>query len=186
MKIFWRTVGVLGLAAGLTACSSSSTPVAPALTGATGDAAAPPASRGVPAKPGPLTIVGIVLQEDGEFDVLQAAVVRAGLVDPLNGRGQYTVFAPTDAAFVTTLAAADEAAAIAAVNAMPLEDLRNILLFHVTNGRRTSTSVLAAPSYSMLNGSTLTREQLGAAGIITADVMAANGVVHVIGRVLLP
>ena len=74
----------------------------------------------------------IVLQDDGEFDVLQAAVVRAGLVDVLNGNAQYTVFAPTDLAFVTTLAAADEAAAIAAVNAMSPEALKNILLYHVT------------------------------------------------------
>ena len=44
------------------------------------------------------------------FDVLQAAVVRAGLVDALNGRNQLTVFAPTDAAFVSTLGAANEAA----------------------------------------------------------------------------
>ena len=130
--------------------------------------------------------MGLVLQEDGEFDVLQAAVVRAGLVDALNGRAQYTVFAPTDLAFITTLGAADEAGAIAAVNGLPVDDLRNILLFHVTNGRRTSTSVLAAPSYAMLNGSRLTRDQLQAAGILTPDVMASNGVVHVIGRVLLP
>jgi uncharacterized surface protein with fasciclin (FAS1) repeats len=186
MKGFWKVFGVVVLVAGVTACSSSSSPVSPASPAVASDVSAAAAGRGVPAKPGALTIVGIVLQEDGEFDVLQAAVVRAGLVDALNGRPQYTVFAPTDLAFITTLGAADEAAAIAAVNSLPLDDLRNILLFHVTNGRRTSTSVLAAPSYSMLNGSTLTRDQLQAAGIITPDVMASNGVIHVIGRVLLP
>jgi uncharacterized surface protein with fasciclin (FAS1) repeats len=176
----------MALATTVTACSSATeSPTSPAAAG--GEASASPnAGRGVSAKPGPLTIVGIVLQEDGEFDVLQAAVVRAGLVDALNGRTQYTVFAPTDQAFVTTLGVADEAAAIAAVNGLPLDDLRNILLFHVTNGRRTSTSVLAAPSYSMLNGSMLTRDQLTAAGIVTPDVSASNGIVHVIGRVLLP
>lgn len=186
MKAFWKTLGVVVLGAGVTACSSSSSPVSPASPAVAGDVSVAPAGRGVSAKPGALTIVGIVLQDDGEFDVLQAAVVRAGLVDALNGRTQYTVFAPTDLAFITTLGVADEAAAIAAVNGLPLDDLRNILLFHVTNGRRTSTSVLAAPSYSMLNGSALTRDQLQAAGIITPDVMASNGVVHVIGRVLLP
>lgn len=185
MKRFWKALGAVALAASVTACSSSSSPGSPA-SPALADAGAATPARGVSAKPGPLTIVGIVLQDDGEFDVLQAAVIRAGLVDALNGRTQYTVFAPTDQAFITTLGVADETAAIAAVNGLPIADLRNILLFHVTNGRRTSTSVLAAPSYSMLNGASLTRDQLQAAGILTPDVMASNGVVHVIGRVLLP
>ena len=58
------------------------------------------------AKPGPTTIVGIVTAPDGEFDVLQAAVVEAGLVGALNSTdNQYTVFAPTDAAFVSTFRA---------------------------------------------------------------------------------
>jgi len=138
------------------------------------------------AKPGSLTIVGLVLQADGEFDVLQAAVVRAGLVEALNGTKQYTVFAPTDAAFVATLGAADEAGAIAAVNGLPLEALKNILLYHVTNGRRNSASVLGAPSYQMLNGQTLTRATLSAAGIAATDVSASNGIVHVINAVLIP
>jgi uncharacterized surface protein with fasciclin (FAS1) repeats len=138
------------------------------------------------AKRGAMTIAGIVIQPDGEFDVLQAAVVRAGLVDALNGTKQYTVFAPTDAAFVTTLGVADEAAAIAAVNTLELDTLENILLFHLTHGRRNSTSVMAAPAYVMLNGEKLTREQLSAAGIATADISASNGIVHVINHVLLP
>jgi uncharacterized surface protein with fasciclin (FAS1) repeats len=138
------------------------------------------------AKPGSLTIVDIVLQDDQEFDVLQAAVVRAGLVEALNGPSQKTVFAPTDAAFVNSLDVADEAAAIATVNSLPVETLTDILLFHVTDGRRTSRSVLAARSYQMLNGDKLTRTQLSAAGLATTDVSASNGIVHVINAVLLP
>jgi uncharacterized surface protein with fasciclin (FAS1) repeats len=138
------------------------------------------------AKPGGKTIVGIVLEDDGEFDVLQAAVVRAGLVEALDGDAQRTVFAPTDAAFVKTLGVANEAAAIDAVNGLPLADLTNILLYHVTEGRRNSRSVLAAPSYRMLNGDTLTRAHLTAAGIETPDVSASNGIIHVISAVLLP
>jgi uncharacterized surface protein with fasciclin (FAS1) repeats len=138
------------------------------------------------AKPGSSTIVQIVLQPDGEFDVLQAAVVRAGLVDALNGKGQYTVFAPTDAAFVATLGVATEEEAIAAVNSLPLDALTNILLYHVTEGRRTSRSVLAAPEYEMLNGEYLTRAELLDAGIKATDLSASNGVIHVINHVLLP
>jgi uncharacterized surface protein with fasciclin (FAS1) repeats len=180
------------LAFGVTACSESPSPVAPTPAGvASGQSVVPSqqdavAGQAAGAKPGTMTIVGIVLQEDGEFDVLQAAVVRAGLVEVLNGSRQFTVFAPTDAAFVATLAVADEAAALAVVNGLDVDVLKNILLYHVIEGRRTSTSVLAAPSLRMLNGATLTRTKLTTAGIATADIAASNGVVHVINRVLMP
>ena len=172
-----KALALVALAAGVTACSDS-TPTEPT-----------PMSQGsgqADLRPGTQTIVGIVTQPDGEFDVLQAAVVRAGLAATLDGRGQYTVFAPTDAAFVSTLGVADEAAAIAAVEGLPLDALRDILLYHVTNGRRNSTSVLAAPSYEMLNGRSLPRTQLQAAGIAQTDISASNGIVHVINAVLLP
>lgn len=150
-------------------------------------AAPHPAEAANPAaKPGTSTITEIVLVNDGEFDVLQAALVRAGLAEALNGRNQYTVFAPTDAAFVATLGVADEAEAIATVSVIPVDALTNILLYHVTEGRRTSKSVLAAPEYDMLNGLTLTRDKLEAAGIAGTDISASNGIIHVIGRVLLP
>jgi uncharacterized surface protein with fasciclin (FAS1) repeats len=190
-----KILAVFSLAAlsfSMTACSSSTSPVSPtsaaSIPAATNDAdptSVKPDSAAA-AKPGDLTIVGIVTQDDGEFDVLQAAVIRAGLVDALNGQPQRTVFAPTDLAFVTTLAVANEAAAIAALNSMPIETLTDILLFHVTNGRRTSRSVLAAPSYQMLNGATLARTQLEAAGLAATDISASNGIVHVINAVLLP
>ena len=138
------------------------------------------------AKPGTSTIVSIVLANDGEFDVLQAAVVRAGLVDVLNGSRQYTVFAPTDAAFIKTLGVENEAQAIEAVNSLPLEALTNILLYHVRAGRHTSTSVLAAPGYRMLNGERLTRDELASAGVAQTDISASNGVIHVINSVLIP
>jgi uncharacterized surface protein with fasciclin (FAS1) repeats len=138
------------------------------------------------AKPGNATIVDIVLADDGEFDVLQAAVIETGLVDALSGNRQYTVFAPTDAAFVTTLKAVDEAAAITAVQNMDKTTLTNILLYHVMSGRHTSTSVLARSSYPMLNGDRLSKSQLLTAGIFATDKSASNGVVHIINRVLIP
>jgi uncharacterized surface protein with fasciclin (FAS1) repeats len=107
-------------------------------------------------------------------------------VDALNGKGQFTVFSPTDAAFIATLGVADEAAAIATVNDLPLDALTNILLYHVTEGRRTSKSVLAAPQYEMLNGQYLTRDELAAAGIAATDISASNGIIHVINSVLIP
>ena len=159
---------------------------------------ATPAFAAAGAKPGPTTIVGIVTA-DGEFDVLQAAVVEAGLVAALNSTdNQYTVFAPTDAAFVSTFRAVlannslTEADVIAFISAGGVDTalgdgaLSDILLYHVTNGRRTSTSVVAAPGYQMLNGERLTRSDLLAAGINAVDISASNGVIHVINSVLLP
>ena len=185
-------IGIAGLAFSVAACRSTTSPVSPTSVASVPafdareatTSARPNAAAG--AKPGNLTIVGLVLQDADEFDVLQAAVIRANLVEALNGTKQYTVFAPTDLAFVTTLSVADEAAAIAAVNSMPDETLTDILLFHVTHGRRISRSVLAAPSYEMLNGDKLTRTQLAAAGLGATDISASNGIVHVINAVLLP
>lgn len=138
------------------------------------------------AKPGNQTIVEIVLNDDGNFDVLQAAVIRAGLVETLNGSGQFTVFAPTDEAFVSFLGAADEESAIAAIETIDAGALTDILLYHVTNGRRNSRSVLAAPGYVMLNDDKLTRAELADAGIAETDISASNGIIHVIDSVLSP
>ena len=139
------------------------------------------------AKPGSSTIVDIVLVDDGEFDILQAAVTRAGLVEALDGRRQFTVFAPTDQAFIEFLGAPNEATAITAIESLPdadLADLTDILLYHVTSGRRTSTSVIAAGSFRMLNGDRLTLDEILEAGIAPLDISASNGVIHVIGKVL--
>ena len=172
-------IAIAALSLGLTACDSDN-PVSPTPESSLSGSGTGSGSSAT------LTITGIVLQEDGEFDVLQAAVVRAGLADALNGTGPFTVFAPNDRAFITSLGAADEAAAIAAVNGLPLETLRDILLFHVTEGRQNSTAVLAASSYTMLNGATLSLSQLTAAGIAATDIAATNGIVHVINAVLFP
>jgi uncharacterized surface protein with fasciclin (FAS1) repeats len=193
MKKIFTAITISVLSFSVTACGSASSPVSPTTADSVPAAGAgiAPATSAKPefaagAAPGSLTIVDIVLQEDGEFDVLQAAVIRAGLVDPLNGTKQYTVFAPTDQAFVTTLGVANEAAAIAAVNGLPIDTLTDILLYHVLPGRRTSRSVLAAPSYQMVNGDALTRQQLATAGLATTDISASNGIVHVINAVLRP
>ena len=162
-------------------------------------AIAAPALAASPAKPGTSTIVDIVLADDGEFDVLQAAVIEAGLAGALSSTDdQYTVFAPTDWAFVQTFrslladATLTEGDVIDFVEAGGVDTafgdgaLADILLFHVTNGRRTSNSVVRAPQYRMLNGDRLTRAQLLDAGIAAVDISASNGVIHVIDWVLLP
>ena len=160
---------------------------------------AAPAVAATGAKPGDATIVDIVLANDGEFDVLQAAVIEAGLAGALSSTDdQYSVFAPTDWAFVSTFrvvlgdGSLTEADVIAFISGGGVDTafgagaLADILLYHVTNGRRISRSVLAAPRYRMLNGDTLTRGELLDAGISAVDISASNGVIHVIDWVLLP
>lgn len=149
------------------------------------------------AKPGDNTIVDIVLADDGEFDVLQAAVIEAGVVGLLDGSRQLTVFAPTDAAFVDTFegilgSSLSEADVIEFVSDGGVDAafgdgaLAGILAYHVIPGRRTSKSVLAAPSYNTLNGS-LSEGELVAAGVVPADISASNGVIHILTTaVLLP
>jgi uncharacterized surface protein with fasciclin (FAS1) repeats len=142
------------------------------------------------AQPGSSTIVEIVVSNPGgNFDVLLAAVLAANpaVLSALGDSEQYTVFAPTDQAFINTLGVANEAEAIAAVQGLPQGALTDILLYHVIDGRRTGTSVLAAPRYDTLLGETLTRGELGAAGVQAANISASNGVVHVLTQgVLLP
>jgi uncharacterized surface protein with fasciclin (FAS1) repeats len=161
--------------------------------------AAAPVLAAPGAKPGDATIVQVVLADDGEFDVLQAAVVEAGLAGTLSSPDvQLTVFAPTDDAFVATFRAVlgddslTEGDVVSFIDAGGVDTalgagtLADILLFHVTNGRRTSNSVVHAPGYRMLNGERLTRSQLLDAGIAAVDISASNGVIHVINAVLLP
>lgn len=138
------------------------------------------------AKPGDQTIVQIAVGSS-DFDVLVAAVVQADLVSMLSGKGAYTVFAPTDAAFEATFGASEDDI-IGLINAGALDaQLGDILGYHVTNGRRTSNSVLAAKSYQMLNGDKLAKSELVAAGVVPADISASNGVIHVLTEgVLLP
>ena len=72
------------------------------------------------------------------------------------------------------------------MNDLDVGTLTDILLYHVTSGRFNSTIVPAGPSFRMLNGDTLTRSDLEAAGIAATDISASNGIVHVINAVLLP
>jgi uncharacterized surface protein with fasciclin (FAS1) repeats len=149
-------------------------------------AAGPVAAR----QPGP-TIVGTAIavnQATGEFDELIAAVTRAGLVGALDGNRQFTVFAPTDAAFKQLYAALG----VSGVNDIPVGTLRSVLLHHVAPGERFSDAVLASSRIRTLNGDFLKPSLAGGsafidgARIVLADVDASNGVIHVIDHVLVP
>ena len=122
----------------------------------------------------------------GQFKTLVSLVKRAGLAGTLAKGGPYTVFAPTDAAFrkvpKRTLSALLKNRA----------KLRAVLLYHVVKGRVTSGQVVKLRSARTLNGSAVsirTRGSnvfVGGAKVTKPDVLASNGVIHVINRVLVP
>jgi len=149
-------------------------------------AAGPVAAR----QPG-ATIVGTAIavnEATGEFDELIAAVSRAGLVGTLDGNRQFTVFAPTDAAFAELYAALG----VSGVNDIPVGTLRKVLLHHIVPGERFSADVLGATRIRTLNRDFLTPSVAGGAAfidgarILIPDVDASNGVIHVIDHVLVP
>ena len=158
--------------------------------------AAPVSAKGEKAPAGP-TITEIT--EMPGFSTLNFALTATGLDEVLDGKGQYTVFAPTDAAFAALEAANPGTIAFLVANPDVLTD---VLLYHVTDGRRWSNSVINAnnsKAIEMLNGgyvwanpnlSLTDSDSLGLgspdAGIAAANINASNGVVHVINQVLIP
>jgi len=136
--------------------------------------------------PNIVQVAQAVNAETGEFSVLIAAVVRAGLVDELSTGGPYTVFAPTDAAFGALGLDA------AGVTGMPVAELTAILLYHVVPGRLAATDVLGRTSLTMAAGGTTAISMRNGAAyindsrIVATDVDASNGIIHVIDAVLLP
>jgi uncharacterized surface protein with fasciclin (FAS1) repeats len=124
----------------------------------------------------------------GEFHELIGAVVRAGLVEELHGHRQFTVFAPTDAAFHDLYTALG----VDSVDDIPVPTLRAVLLHHVAPGERSSSDVVSSTRIRTLGRDFLFLELRGGvayvdgARILLADVDASNGVIHVIDRVLVP
>lgn len=122
----------------------------------------------------------------GSFKTLATALTAAGLVETLKGPGPFTVFAPTDAAFAKlpkgTLEAllADKAA------------LTKVLTYHVVNGNVLAADVVKLTKATTLQGSTVKIKsnkqgvRVNDANVIQADVLATNGVIHVIDTVLIP
>lgn len=121
----------------------------------------------------------------GDFTTLVAAVEAAGLVDTLKGEGPFTVFAPTDAAF----AALPEGTVEALLADIPT--LTSILTYHVVPGAVMSTDLSDGMMAETVNGQSVTiglgdAVTVDGATVTTADIVATNGVIHVIDAVILP
>lgn len=123
-----------------------------------------------------------------DFNTLVAAVQAAGLVDALKGEGPLTVFAPTDAAF----AALPEGTVENLLKPENVEQLKGILLYHVVSGKIMAGDIGSGASPATLQGATI--EVVGSdagvtvngANVVSADIVASNGVIHVIDAVILP
>ena len=122
----------------------------------------------------------------GSFKTLVAAVEAAGLVDALKGAGPLTVFAPTDEAF-----AALPAGTVEGLLKDP-EALKAILLYHVVEGKVLAADAAKLTEAKTLNGTSIKisaadgKVMINDAEVVSADVMASNGVIHVINKVILP
>lgn len=123
---------------------------------------------------------------DSRFTTLVAALGAANLVDTLNSAGPFTVFAPTNAAFDKL-----PAGTVEALLADPAQ-LSTILLYHVANGRFTASDVVTVNSINTITGPvsvTVSGGNVflnGNVRVIITDILATNGVIHVIDTVLIP
>lgn len=134
------------------------------------------------------TITQVVVSNNS-FSLLETAVVHVGLADVLSGNGPFTVFAPNNEAFAA--AGLDTEAKIKAV---PVETLKKILLYHVLGQRVPSSGIANASNTPVKTAAELdvfiTKNASGVfvngASVIQADVMASNGVIHVINTILMP
>ncbi|MEG4446167.1 fasciclin domain-containing protein [Microcoleus sp. AT9_B5] len=121
----------------------------------------------------------------GSFNTLVAAVQAAGLVDTLKGAGPFTVFAPTDEAF----AKLPEGTVEALLKDIP--KLTKILTYHVVSGKVLAADVVKLKSAKTVEGSEVKIDasngvKINDSTVTTADVVADNGVIHIIDSVLLP
>ncbi|MBZ0235953.1 MAG: fasciclin domain-containing protein [Deltaproteobacteria bacterium] len=126
-----------------------------------------------------------VASEAGSFKTLLTAVDAAGLTATLAGPGPFTVFAPTDEAFAK-VPAKDLEALLA-----DKEALTKVLTYHVVQGAVTAKDVAGIPAAKTLQGGELAIDtssgvKVGGATVVKADIMASNGVIHVIDTVLMP
>ena len=123
----------------------------------------------------------------GSFTTLVAAVEAAGLVETLKGEGPFTVFAPTDEAF----AALPEGTVENLLMPENKDQLVAVLTYHVVPGKVMSGDLTNGMEAATVQGANVTIMTEGGvkvndANVVTADIEASNGVIHVIDAVILP
>jgi uncharacterized surface protein with fasciclin (FAS1) repeats len=163
-------------------------PLVIAACGSSSDEATPAAS------PTPSMVLKDIVDtavEAGDFTTLVSAVTAADLVETLKGEGPYTVFAPTDAAFAALLTELGiSKAELLADTAL----LTAVLTYHVLPARAFKADIVPGVQPATVQGGTfsisaalaITDGRMRMAGIAATDVLASNGVIHVIDKVILP
>jgi len=141
---------------------------------------------GVPAFSADQDIVEIAVGNE-DFSILVAALQKAELVGALQGEGPFTVFAPTNAAFEKLLASLG----ITAEDLLNHPQLKEVLLYHVVSGKVLSTDLSNGMTAPTLSGENIKVDlssgvKINSSSVTTADVMATNGVIHIIDSVLVP
>ena len=121
----------------------------------------------------------------GQFNTLATALKAAGLVETLKGQGPFTVFAPTDEAFAK-IPKADLEALLA-----DKAKLTKVLTYHVVPGKVTAAEVVKLREAKTVEGQSVRIDassgvKVDDANVIKTDIMASNGVIHVIDSVILP
>jgi uncharacterized surface protein with fasciclin (FAS1) repeats len=122
----------------------------------------------------------------GTFNTLAAALKAADLIGTLKGAGPFTVFAPTDEAFAKL-----PKGTLDALLKDPAK-LKGILLYHVVSGKVMASDVAKMKSAGSVQGSAIPITVTGSkvmvdnANVVKTDIMASNGVIHVIDTVILP
>lgn len=124
----------------------------------------------------------------GQFSTLAAALEAADLVDTLKGDGPFTVFAPTDEAFRKL----PEGSLDSLLLPENRDQLVSILTYHVVAGKVMAADIVQLESATTVNGSDVDISvdgetvRIDQANVISADIAASNGVIHVIDAVILP
>ena len=126
-----------------------------------------------------------VAQQAGAFTTLLTAARAAGLVDTLKGPGPFTVFAPTDEAFAQLPTGTVDALL------KDLPRLKSVLLYHIVPGRLMAGDVVKLETVKTAQGQaaaidTAAGARIEGANIVKTDILASNGIIHVIDRVILP
>ncbi len=127
-------------------------------------------------------------QSAGTFNTLVTAINAAGLTDTLKGKGPFTVFAPTDEAFSNLPPGTVENL----LKPENISQLQAILTYHVVPGKVKSKDAVNLTSAKTVNGQEFKVSKSGSdlmindAKVIKTDIMASNGVIHVIDRVIMP
>ncbi len=149
----------------------------------TTDAEAPPPPPAEEAMPAEQDVVSL-LAADGSFTVLVDALERTGLAETLQSEGPFTLFAPTDEAFGALPAGT--------LDSLSTEQLAEVLRYHVVPGMIGAEDAVAAGSAATVQGGEVMIAEgengvtVNDASVVTADVEASNGVIHVVDTVLMP